>query len=284
MVKLIVARLSLPIYSIKHQEAFQVMASLPIPQPSSLVGLLAYCMGVARGWGYTALERVKEWVREGKLLAARAALVEEALPLTVSSVVLRRFRIVDKAHEAKTSGVPKPIDSLREAAQEGDFKEAKSLLEIRLMDAFYREYVMGHELLCVWALADDVDVNPNWLYLAQRLGDTESLCSVLGVELVEGDIEEASDVRTRFPSPAEGIAIPISGPHALVKMCDEERQLRPYVIPCDIKVEKTEAGVVPVVRPSEVEITYEENVKIIKGPEGLLFTAFWPKERARRGR
>jgi len=129
-----------------------------------------------------------------------------------------------------------------------------------------------------------LDVEPDWLYLAQRLGDTESLCSVLSVELVEGELKETEAVRTRFPTIMDRTAAPISGPHAIVRMCDEERRLRPYVVPCEIRMEKTEAGVIPMVRPSEVEVLYAEPVEVVEGGEGLVLTAFWPGERPRRRR
>jgi len=154
---------------------------------------LAYCLGVARGWGTAALERVREWVREGKLLAARASLARDQPPLAVSPIVLRRFRVVDKAHEAKGKGEAKPIERLSDSARSGDFLGAKRMVEVELTDAFYREYVMGYELLCAWALDEALDVDPGCLYLAQRLGDTESLCTVLEVRAEEAEVGEEDE-------------------------------------------------------------------------------------------
>jgi len=284
MAQLIAARLRLPLFSIKHPEAFQVMSSLPLPQPSSLIGLLAYCVGVAKGIGTKALEEVMKWVEDGKLLAARATLATDSLPMTPSSVVLRRFRVVDKAHEAKRKGIPKPIDRLAQFSKQGDFRSAKALLEVELMDAFYREYVMGHELLCVWALEDETSLEPSWLYLAQRLGDTESLCTVISVETHETRVYETDKIRTKFPTPLEGLSAPVEGPHTVAKMCDELRALRPYIIPCEVKMRKRKEGpIVPVIRPSEVKVSYEEPVRVIEA-ENIILTAFWPVRRTKRGK
>ena len=281
MAELMVARLRLPIFSIKHPEAFQVRSSLPVPQPSSLVGLLAYCLGVARGWGTVALERVREWVREGKLLAARASLARDQPPLAASPIVLRRFRIADEAYARKEKREP-----LLAAIKQRDFKAAKIWLEVKLTDALYREYIMGYELLCAWALDEALDVDPGCLYLAQRLGDTESLCTVVEVRAEEAEVGEEEALRTVFPTPMEKLAEPVRGSYTVARMCDEERQLRPYVLPCELAMEKVEGGFITLVRPSEVEVRYEEPVRVIRSESGLALTAFWPRagRRRRRGR
>ena len=246
---------------------------------------MAYCLGVARGWGTAALERVREWVREGKLLAARASLARDQPPLAVSPIVLRRFRVVDKAHEAKGKGEAKPIERLSDSARSGDFLGAKRMVEVELTDAFYREYVMGYELLCAWALDEALDVDPVCLYLAQRLGDTESLCTVLEVRAEEAEVGEEEAVRTSFPTPMEKLAEPVKGSYTVARMCDEERQLRPYVLPCELAMEKVEGGFITLVRPSEVEVRYEEPVRVIRSESGLVLTTFWPRTgRARRRR
>ena len=51
----ICARIFSPIFSIKNPEAFQIGITLPVPQPSTLVGALAYCIGVHREIGLKAL-------------------------------------------------------------------------------------------------------------------------------------------------------------------------------------------------------------------------------------
>ena len=279
MAELMIARVRLPLFSIKHPEAFQVMSSLPVPQPSSLVGLLAYCLGVATGLGTRALDRVRDWVRGERLLAARAAPAEEGLPLAPSSVVLRRFRVVDEGRVRKEKR-----EALTSAIEREDFKALKSVLDMKLMDALYREYVMGHELLCAWAVGSDIDIKPNWLYLAQRIGDTESLCTVVDVRAYEAEVYEAEEVRTKFPTPMEYLTGPVEGPHTVAKMCDELRIPRPYVIPCEVKMEKRKDGlVIPIIKPSEVKIVYERPIRVIEA-EDFTLTAFWPVEKTGRRR
>jgi len=258
----ILANVKLPIFSIKSPEAFQVMSALPIPQPSSLIGMLAYCLGVVTGEGTKALKRVVDWVQNGKVLAARSALLG-SLPLSLSSTVLRRFRIVDKAHEKKTK-LPKPIDRISEALIKQDLSSVKKIFEIELTDAFYREYVMGHELLCAWVLSDDVDIEAKWLMLANRIGDTESLCTVTKVDEAEGDVYEDTNVKTKFPIVFENVTSFKSKFHVTLKMCDEARNLRIFIIPCELKMKEINGKVASLIFPSEIEAKYNTPIKLVR--------------------
>jgi len=289
MVRVIEARLRLSTFSVKHPEAFQVRVALPIPQPSTLVGLLACCLGMAKGVGMKAGGIIGEWVDSAKILAARATPVEDSPPLVFSTMVLRRFRIEDKAHESKEKGTPKPIDVLRNALLNGEFELVKTMLEKKLTDAFYREYVMGHELRCVWAISDDLELRPEWLMLAHRLGDTESLCSVLDVEEVAAEIVEEDVVETSFPAHLEGCRL-VEGSYMIVKMCDEaffhhrEGGPRRFIVPCRVRVERVRGGAVSVITPSKVRVEYEEPVKVIRIEGGEEITAYTPRETRRRRR
>jgi len=291
MVRVIEARIRLPTFSIKHPEAFQVRASLPLPQPSTLVGVLAYCVGVAKGMGTDAAKVVGSWVEEGKLMAARASLLSGVPPMTVSTTVLRRFRVVDKAHLYKLPGEgPKYIKAIEDAVQRGEFERIKSMLEKDLTDAFYREYIMGHEVKCVWAISDDLELQPDWIMLAHRLGDTESLCAVLEVKEVGAKVTEDHVVETSFPTHLEGSKLIEGGPYTIMKMCDEaffhHRKGKPrrFIIPCEITVKRIRSGVVPVITPSKVRVEYEEPVKVIKTDGGEEITAYTPTPTRRRGR
>ncbi len=229
------------------------------------------------------------WVDEGQLLAARASMTGDNPIMVVSSLPLRRFRVVDKAHLFKddVSGM-RFIDALSELTHRGQLDRVKSILEIKLMDAFYREYVMGHDLLCIWALRA-VEVEPSWLKLISRLGDTESLCTVLDVEEDVGELYESQRVETCFPAPMERVKEPIEGSYLIVKMCDEsyfmDRSIKPreYVIPCKLDTIKTEIGVIPILRPSKVIIKYEEPIMIIKTEEYQIVT-YTPSKHRRRKR
>jgi len=290
MVRVIEARLRLPTFSIKHPEAFQVRASLPIPQPSTLIGLFTYCISIARDIGIAAGEMVGEWVDEGKLMAARASPLKTSLPMTISTIVLRRFRFADKAYFYKPSGEDKYYaEVINEAITAREFYRVKSLLERDLTDAFYREYVMSHELRCVWAISDDLELRPEWLMLAHRLGDTESLCSVLDVGEVAAEIVEEDVVETSFPAHLEGCRL-VEGSYMIVKMCDEaffhhrEGGPRRFIVPCRVRVERFRGGAVSVITPSKVRVEYEEPVKVIRMEGGEEITAYTPGETRRRRR
>lgn len=291
MVRTIRAHLRLPIFSIKNPEAFQVRASLPIPQPSTLIGMFAYCLGAATGIGTVAGKIVKNWIDEGKLLAARASLLSDSLPMITSTTVLRRFRIADKAHyydERETK--LKYIKVIHSAIREGRLDRVKSMLEKDLMDAFYREYVMGHEVLCVWAISDNVEFQPKWVRLAHRLGDTESICTVLKVEEIEAEAVEKRVVETCFPAYLNGSMKSIEGDYTIVKMCDEgffytrDGKPRKFAVPCKVEMVKVRRGAVPAIIPSKIRIIYRRPVKTIRTTDGEEVTAYVPAERRRGGR
>jgi len=271
--QVIFAQIRLPLFSVKHPEAFQVMSSLSLPQPSSLVGALAYCIGVSSGKGIKAYSEVLEMVRKGELLAARARLFSTytetrgEYPLTYSAVVLRRFRIVDKAHETKKRGEVKPIVRLNKAISEKNYVEARRILEVELTDAFYREYTMGFEIICAWIFKKNV-VDPKVLWLIQRLGDTESLCSVVKVWSEECPIEVSTDVSTSFLAPADGLVSVKGRGFMLMKISDEARKIRTFVVPCEYSVEKGPRGKYPVMRPSIVELKYSSGVSFCKTKYG----------------
>ena len=211
--------------------------------------------------------------------------------MAISTTVLRRFRTADKAHfyEEATSGL-KYIQALGEAVEKGQLERVKSVLERDLTDAFYREYVMGHEIMCVWVLSDDVDFNPEWVRLVQRLGDTESLCTVLEVKVMGAEVFKETVVETRFPTCLEGAKESIKGAYTIVKMCDEaffysrRGQPRRFIVPCEVRVEKVRGGAVPVISPSKVQVEYERPVKVVRTGLGDEIVAYAPARRQRRRR
>ena len=282
MVRVIEARLRLPIFSIKHPEAFQVRATLPLPQPSTVIGMLAYCLGVIKDVGTTAGEIVRKWVDEGILMAARASLTTSVPPLALSTIVLRRFRVADKAYLYKESETGlKYVEAIKEAIGRRDFRRVKSILETDLTDAFYREYITGYEIKCVWAFSEDVEFQPEWVRLIHRLGDTESLCTVLEVKEVEGEIVEGDVVETIFPTCYMKVRS-VEGSYIMVKMCDEsffhQRREGPkmFICPCRTRVERVKGKVIPLIEPSKVKIEYEEPMRIIRTYSGEEITAYTP--------
>lgn len=286
MVNVIFALTRLPVFSIKYPEAFQVMQGMPVPQPSTLIGSLAYCLGVSRNMGLKAYSQVLKWVREGKILAARARLLSPQdrvlLPLTISAVILRRFRIVDKGFETKKKGEKKPVERLANALKNDNTLEVRKILEVELVDAFYREYVMGHEILCCWVLSEDLDVDYRWLNLIQRLGDSESLCSMLKVWQEECEVRESSDVEVNFPAPATGIEKIEYGNFMLVRICDEARELEPFIVPCEMKTEVKAGRRYPVLLPTKVKIKYVQPVKVCSTKYGDIVLRICKEEQEDR--
>lgn len=275
MVKVVAVRVRLPLFSVAQPEAFQVLTALPIPQPATLVGALAYAVGVHTGKGVKAYQELLKLAAEGELLAARARIADAdrmgASVLAPSSVVLWRFRVVDKAHETKKRGEKKPITVLHECLAAGDYASAKRLLEVTLTDAFYREYVMGHELLAVWVFRSPI-VEEEAFWCISRLGDTESLCTPIEVLMDEGSLARAREVETNFPAPLTAGARVLNGSFTIVKANDEKRELKTYVIPTRVTVRSVRGRGVRIIHPSTVRIRYEGEVEVCETPWGALVT------------
>jgi CRISPR-associated protein Cas5 subtype I-A len=141
----------LPVFSVRQVEAYQVAVSTLVPLPSTIVGAVGAVLGRV---GYCkGSECLKEARRRIRL--ARAV----ALTVVKSPVILRRLRKV-----------------LEEGRLPADIKEVASF-----SDAMSREYVFAWRL----ALLIEGDVEREYLYLIDRLGDSESLVSIVDVAEVE---------------------------------------------------------------------------------------------------
>ena len=248
-------------FSIKHPETFQIAASLPIPQPSTLVGALAYCLGIQQEMGLKSQEIVRNHV-----VIARAKLVGGVT--VVNPIILRRFRVLDKGFEKKGKGEEEAFKKAINAYQEGDINTFRRIIEETLTDAFYREYLSPATLKCVWILRSPIE--SKILYLLQRLGDTESLVNVAEAWSAECKIECLDSVSTDYYFAALwDIVSAVHGNYTVIKMCDEERKLKLYYVPCKKEVRSTHSGIkyfvytpakvnVELRRPQEVYFIDEE--------------------------
>ena len=231
----ICAKINAPIFSIKHPEAFQIGATLPVPQPSALVGALAYCLGVGKGIGVKALEEARR-----NVVAARAKLAKGCT--VVTPVILRRFRVLDKGLEAKTKGEVPAFERACNALSSGDFYSFKRTIEVELTDALYREYLSHASIKCVWVLREPYD--SKLLYLLQRLGDTESLVTVLEAWSADCRSIEVDQTDTEYPfALTPDVLEHVRGDYTTSKMCDEHRRLKMYYIPCKKEISSTPSGV-----------------------------------------
>ena len=255
--RVIFARIRLPIFSIKHPETFQIMSCLPVPQPSTLIGALAYCIGVSQGSGLKAFENLKRSVEEGECCAARAKLIGVT---AFSPIILRRFRVADEYH--------KRMD-FYEILSRGNYQEAKLFLENKLIDAFYRGYAMGFEILCTWVTENSLKIDEATIHLLQRLGDTESLVTVSGAWIEEAEISESSEIETPFPFPLNGAKVK-QGDFMIVKMCNERRVTEQFIIPIRHEIRQTATGRVMILEPTRIYAEFSHPITYCETSEGCI--------------
>lgn len=241
------AKISSPAFSLANPESFQIAETLPVPQPSALVGALAYCIALEKGTGARAFEEARR-----NTIAARASI--ETSFATISPIILRRFRVIERGFEAKKESVP-PYNRILELSSEGRFDEARRILE-RLTDALYREYLGPVTFRCVWILREPV--HASLLYSIQRLGDTESLCTVTEATSIKCKELSLTKVKTRFPFPLRSLLKRPSNSFMVVTMEGEDRGgRRKYVVPCKRDFRSTRKGTKLVVySPSQVEVEF----------------------------
>jgi len=163
MLKVIEAIIKGPIFSIQRPLSYQVGDSLILPQPSTLVGALSFCLSKAelikaQGYGNTYLKNLIKIVREG---LARVT-VKPLTPIISTPVLLSRLRTLEWS-----------IDKIEKKISRGE----------KLTNAMIREYVFG--TYSIYFLFTDNELakkSIKSLPLLSRIGDTESLSSVVSVD------------------------------------------------------------------------------------------------------
>jgi len=254
-----IIKLRLPFFSIRNPESFQIGSSLPIPPPSSLVGALAYALAIRKKLGRDdALTKVRSYI-----ISARVALTAKLVTIP-SPVLLWRYRILDKRG-----------DFLKLIESEGNnHSKVKKKLEAKFKDALYREYLFTHELDVVYILSKEIGIDV--FKLISRLGDTESLCSVKNVIMGKSRIIKANKVRTKYPVPYDDKIIKdLVGSYMIIKMCDENNKLVPYIIPIIRRFRETRRGVkVTLYEASEVEIEFKRSIEMYKVNDDLIVGSY----------
>jgi len=242
-------KIKLPFFSIRNPESFQVGSSLPIPPPSALMGSLAYALAIKNGLSPNeALAKVRNYVA-----LARASLISEA-PAIPNPILLWRYRILDKKRE-----VLKLIKTKRYS-----YTDIKNALEQKYKDALYREYLFAHNISVIYVLKKDKMISKDTFYLISRLGDTESICSVTDVQILTYREIQMKSVETKYPLIFnEEFIDDIKGDYMIIKMTDESRDMKAYVIPIRRRFIETKRGVKAVIyEPSKVRINLRRYVRV----------------------
>jgi len=149
-------------YSVRQPQTYQVSASFPIPQPSTLASSLACAAALADGGPEGVLgDAYVEQLAKSILEVLVRATAKPVAPLTSSSVTVSRVRTLESSSEE----VVKSIEKSR-----------------RISDAMVREYYSGR-LALIYIFKDTINASKvlSWLYLIGRIGDTESLISLESV-------------------------------------------------------------------------------------------------------
>lgn len=195
--KVLLARLRLPLFSVRHHETYQVAATLPFLPPSTIIGALT--QAAARG-GLCAghcLAEVRGWVAKAR---------DAAAPTVKFPAMLRRARGVLEEGKLPTS-----------AGEIGAY-----------FDALVREYAYATErtILVVPNGEQHLGRLEKALWLLERVGDTESYASVAAVEELDARTCGAGDVNV-----AVRLRVASGGAYLVVKAGDEDGALTDFAVP-----------------------------------------------------
>lgn len=177
--KVVIADLSLALYSIRSPETYQVASSYPLAPPSTLLGAFAYALhklGICKGsrdW--------KDAVRT--CLEVARGMVDRIRDTSVSlkdELIIVRF--------------PTLLRRLRKVLEEGSLPENIDELQ-KYSDALIREYVLSspRKILVVPRKEDYIETIARALWLIDRVGDSESHVAVRRVR--ESEATKCDDKR-----------------------------------------------------------------------------------------
>ncbi|MEM4863337.1 MAG: type I-A CRISPR-associated protein Cas5a [Candidatus Nezhaarchaeales archaeon] len=158
--KVIVARFRVAFFSIRHELAYQVAYSYPLPPPSTLLGAFAKALGYSINCKTRCPEEARKHV--SKIRAG----VSDDQKLLKSPIVLVRVRKV-----LENRRLPSNVNELP-----------------KFKDAMLRDYVFAFKSLCILVIPkseDSLDTIKSTLFLIDRMGDSESLVTVESLKIVE---------------------------------------------------------------------------------------------------
>mgnify|MGYP000247527608 CR=1 FL=1 len=257
-----------PIFSLKETESFQISSSLPIPQPSSLIGALAYSYAIYKN---VNSEEAIKLIRD-KVILARARLPKEVM-ITPNPIMLWRFRILDRGYERpKKKGAKVLMEELIEYLSKREYDRAKELIEVRLKDALYREYVFTPIIETVWITKRELPLEI--FYLINRIGDTESLCNVVKAEKIKCDAYSLKEIETLYPFVYDtGLIEKFTGDYyTIMKMNDEKGLLRNFVLPLGRGVRELRKGKRCIIfYPSRIHVEFKKSITVYRVNNEYLF-------------
>lgn len=238
--KAVVAIVRAPLFSVRRPLSYQAAVAFPLPQPSTLVGALAFSLGVKEGLGSGYGDSYAESCTKAVLERLIRVAIKPLAPISRSVVMLLRMRTLETKSE-----------EVEQKVREGR----------RISDAMVREYFYGR-LGMIYLFEDDESASRalEALYLVERLGDTESCVCV--TEVLEGRLEVVGQRGLIDTStPKNWIKRIYRGRYSLAQMCPEQLAAKVKRSMTDLR-EATIEYVLPL---------YEER-------ENLLFPTFYEAE------
>ena len=195
--RVLLARLRLPLFSVRHHETYQVASALPFLPPSTIIGALT--QAAARG-GLCAgdcLAEVRGWIAKAR---------DTAAPTAKFPVMLRRARGV-----LEEGGLPPSAEELAS-----------------YFDAMVREYAYTAEraVLVVPSAESHLGRLEKALWLLERVGDTESYASVAEVAEIDARPCGVGEVNI-----AVKLNNAVGGAYLVVKAGDEDSALADFAVP-----------------------------------------------------
>ncbi len=245
-----VVKLKLPFFSVRNLEAFQIGSSLPLPPPSALIGALAYAIAVKEHLNsHEALTKTREIVQLAR------ALVSSDYPIIPNSILLWRYRVLDKLKEF--------LKMIKELGNSPYL--VKREVELKFKDALYREYIHVQELEAIYVVNREIE--SSLFKLISRLGDTESYCSVEDVGLYKTPMlskQKVTEAEISHPLKYDTKYIKeIEGSYIILKMSDEREHLMPFILPIRREIKHVKEGKVVMYRPTKIRVRFSKPVMML---------------------
>jgi len=247
------AKIRAPLLSIKQPLAYQVAPSTLLPPPSTLLGALARGLAELEPHSQSCGE---EFFADHLSLLSKVVDAAVVRPLPdargiCTYVILSRFR---------------------------GLLEKKEMDEKKARDAMRREYFFISELAAYYVInAEELEkqgLTPEHLKraanLIPRLGDTESLCSVVETHMLEGTVKDCREamvntmVKEDFVTEAEGdyIITPMTDENFRVSM--RTPKMKKFYLPLKSAELRVGGRRFAIYEPSEFRVKVAEHARVVE--------------------